>query len=85
MSLCPGNDLESVLKARPFLPEEEARIIAFQISEGLAYLNKLSKKIIHYDLKPVNVLFDEHGVAKVSDFGLCKTMEVGSEDIELTS
>jgi len=83
----PGKDLDAVLKATPILPEKEARIIIVQIFQGLVYLNKRGQKIIHYDLKPGNVLFDEVGVAKVTDFGLSKIVEddVGSQGMELTS
>lgn len=85
--LITGKDLDAVLKATPVLPEKEARIIIFQIFQGLVYLNKRNQRIIHYDLKPGNVLFDEFGVAKVTDFGLSKIVEddVGSQGMELTS
>ncbi|KAL6511082.1 hypothetical protein OROGR_022206 [Orobanche gracilis] len=87
LEFCSGKDLDAVLKATPVLPEREARIIIVQIFQGLVYLNKRSQKIIHYDLKPGNVLFDEFGVAKVTDFGLSKIVEddVGSQGMELTS
>jgi len=85
--LLSGKDLDAVLKATPVLPEREARIIIVQIFQGLVYLNKRAQKIIHYDLKPGNVLFDEFGIAKVTDFGLSKIVEedVGSQGMELTS
>ncbi|XP_021628525.1 serine/threonine-protein kinase TOUSLED isoform X1 [Manihot esculenta] len=87
LEYCSGKDLDAVLKATPILPEREARIIIVQIFQGLVYLNKRVQKIIHYDLKPGNVLFDEFGVAKVTDFGLSKIVEddVGSQGMELTS
>uniref|UniRef100_A0A0D9VZ17 Protein kinase domain-containing protein n=1 Tax=Leersia perrieri TaxID=77586 RepID=A0A0D9VZ17_9ORYZ len=87
LEYCSGKDLDAVLKATPILPEKEARIIIVQIFQGLVYLNKRAQKIIHYDLKPGNVLFDEVGVAKVTDFGLSKIVEddVGSQGMELTS
>ncbi|KAM3398736.1 serine/threonine-protein kinase TOUSLED isoform X1 [Capsicum galapagoense] len=87
LEYCSGKDLDAVLKATPVLPEREARIIIVQIFQGLIYLNKKSQRIIHYDLKPGNVLFDELGVAKVTDFGLSKIVEddVGSQGMELTS
>ncbi|GAV59098.1 Pkinase domain-containing protein [Cephalotus follicularis] len=87
LEYCSGKDLDAVLKATPVLPEKEGRIIIVQIFQGLIYLNKRGQKVIHYDLKPGNVLFDEFGVAKVTDFGLSKIMEddVGSQGMELTS
>ncbi|VAI21969.1 unnamed protein product [Triticum turgidum subsp. durum] len=87
LEYCSGKDLDAVLKATPILPEKEARIIIVQVFQGLVYLNKKAQKIIHYDLKPGNVLFDEVGVTKVTDFGLSKIVEddVGSQGMELTS
>ncbi|CAH9072579.1 unnamed protein product [Cuscuta europaea] len=87
LEYCSGKDLDAVLKATPVLSEKEARIIIIQIFHGLVYLNKRQQKIIHYDLKPGNVLFDELGIAKMTDFGLSKIVEddVGSQGMELTS
>ncbi|KAG0499486.1 hypothetical protein HPP92_004177 [Vanilla planifolia] len=87
LEYCNGKDLDAVLKATPILPEKEARIVIIQIFQGLLYLNKRAQKIIHYDLKPGNVLFNDVGVAKVTDFGLSKIVEndVGSQGMELTS
>ncbi|KAL9316115.1 hypothetical protein ACSQ67_017116 [Phaseolus vulgaris] len=87
LEYCSGKDLDAVLKATPILSEREAKVIIVQIFQGLIYMNKRTQKIIHYDLKPGNVLFDELGVAKVTDFGLSKIVEddVGSQGMELTS
>ncbi|KAH9322804.1 hypothetical protein KI387_017443, partial [Taxus chinensis] len=87
LEYCSGKDLDAILKVTPILPEREARSIIVQIFSGLVYLNKRPQRIIHYDLKPGNVLFDEVGVAKVTDFGLSKIVEddVGSQGMELTS
>ena len=52
------------------LPEKEARVIISQIFQGLAYLNNASRadggRIIHYDLKPGNILFDSLGQVKIT-------------------
>ena len=48
------------------------------------YLSNLSQKVIHYDLKPSNIIFKD-GVLKIIDFGLCKQMDTEESRIELTS
>ena len=41
---------------------------------GLKYLNEQKNKVIHFDLKPGNILF-HNGEVRISDFGLSKVME----------
>ena len=69
------------------ISEREARVIIAQIFSGLAYLSHAQRRVIHYDLKPGNVLFDSAGRVKITDFGLSKVMEEagGSDGLELTS
>lgn len=87
LEYCSGKDLDVVLKETPVLPEREARSILVQIFSGLVKLNKQAQRIIHYDLKPANILFNSVGVAKITDFGLSKIVEEesGSQGMELTS
>ncbi|CDW76433.1 protein kinase domain containing protein [Stylonychia lemnae] len=84
LEICSGPDLYFYLKQQKQIPEKEAKLIISQILSGLKYLNDFKQKIIHYDLKPQNILF-HNGEVKITDFGLCKAMDENSEKIELTS
>ena len=75
LELCTGDDLDARLKAQGAISEREARAILAQVFNGLAYMSSGQKRIIHYDLKPGNILFDEAGRVKITDFGLSKVME----------
>ncbi|XP_027172194.1 G-type lectin S-receptor-like serine/threonine-protein kinase SD2-5 [Coffea eugenioides] len=58
------------------LPWHTRRKIILDIAKGLAYLHEeCCQKIIHFDVKPQNVLLDQNFNAKVSDFGLSKLLE----------
>lgn len=90
LEVCKGTDLDSLLKERRSLPERDARAILLQILSGMNYLSHASgnrQGIIHYDLKPGNILFDEFGDAKITDFGLSKIVDApdAAESMELTS
>nr|XP_043616244.1 PR5-like receptor kinase [Erigeron canadensis] len=53
--------------------------IAKGIARGLEYLHRgCNTRIVHFDIKPHNILLDEEFIPKISDFGLaklCKTKE----------
>ncbi|WJX35549.1 G-type lectin S-receptor-like serine/threonine-protein kinase SD2-5 [Trifolium repens] len=63
-------------KKGEFLLDWDTRFnIAVGTAKGLAYLHEdCDSKIVHCDIKPENVLLDDHFTAKVSDFGLAKLM-----------
>mmetsp|Transcript_13044 Transcript_13044/g.1996 ORF Transcript_13044/g.1996 Transcript_13044/m.1996 type:complete len:125 (+) Transcript_13044:383-757(+) len=70
MEYLPGGDLMTLLMRKDILSEDESRfytaelILAVESVHGLGYT--------HRDLKPDNILIDNGGHLKLSDFGLCK-------------
>jgi serine/threonine protein kinase len=68
--LARGGTLADRLRTKgPLTPYEAERILK-QVCSALDYAH--DRKIIHLDLKPANILFDEHGDALVADFGLAR-------------
>eukprot|EP00063_Salmo_salar_P021556 XP_013996391.1 PREDICTED: serine/threonine-protein kinase tousled-like 1-B [Salmo salar] len=73
------------------MSEKEARSIVMQIVNALRYLNEIKPPIIHYDLKPGNILLVDGtacGEIKITDFGLSKIMDddnYGVDGMDLTS
>ena len=88
LEYCDGMDLGSYLKKSKTIPEKEAKLIIYEILKGIKYLHEdfdSNSRIIHYDLKPQNILFHK-GCLKITDFGLCKIMDIchNQGNIELT-
>ena len=73
MALVRGRNLAQVLAASgPRAPRGAAQLVR-TIAEALDYAHRLG--ILHLDLKPANVLIDEHGEPQVADFGLARRLE----------
>jgi tousled-like kinase len=85
MEYCAGGDLAAVIRKRGKLPEKEARVILIQVLQGLLALRSKDSAVVHYDLKPGNILFNDDGVVKLTDFGLSKIVECDEATFELTS
>lgn len=62
------------IKKEGSIPESTAKMIIRQMLDALKYMDSLPTKIIHYDLKPQNILLHE-GLVKIVDFGLCKIVD----------
>ena len=67
MPFLQGGDLRFHLKERGRMSENTARFYGAQIILGLQELHRLH--IVYRDLKPENVLLDDEGHIKVTDFG----------------
>jgi serine/threonine protein kinase len=62
-----GETLQESLKKGPWDFRRSAQVVR-QLAEALAYAHK--KRIVHRDVKPANILIDEQGDPRLTDFGL---------------
>ncbi|GLT81871.1 hypothetical protein SLE2022_003000 [Rubroshorea leprosula] len=59
--------------------------IALGIARGLEYLHRgCSTRILHFDIKPQNILLDANFCPKISDFGLAKLCETRDTIVSMT-
>jgi serine/threonine-protein kinase len=63
-----GGSLEERLQSGERLSNHEIANVAHEIAEGLAHAHE--RGVVHRDLKPGNVLFDQEGRSKIADFGI---------------
>ncbi|KAK7749252.1 ATP binding [Diatrype stigma] len=69
----PGGSVQTMLNSYGALPEPLVRSFVRQILNGLSYLH--GQDIIHRDIKGANILVDNKGTIKISDFGISKKLE----------
>jgi mitogen-activated protein kinase kinase kinase len=69
----PGGSVQTMLNSYGALREPLVRSFCRQIVTGLAYLH--GRDIIHRDIKGANILVDNKGGIKISDFGISKKVE----------
>ncbi|KAJ2222716.1 ATP binding, partial [Coemansia sp. RSA 518] len=68
-----GGSVSSALASYGMFPETLVRTYTAQIIKGLVYLH--GQGIIHRDIKGGNVLIDQDGSVKISDFGISKRVD----------
>ncbi|KIY65126.1 kinase-like protein, partial [Cylindrobasidium torrendii FP15055 ss-10] len=66
----PGGTIESCLRRHGPFSEELTKSFTSQMLRGLDYLH--NGGIMHRDLKSANILVEQAGVCKISDFGVSK-------------
>ncbi|KAL2370618.1 hypothetical protein RJ035_002524 [Blastomyces gilchristii] len=72
----PGGSIAMMLKQYNTFQEPLIKNFVRQILAGLSYLH--SRDIIHRDIKGANVLVDNKGGIKISDFGISKRVEAST-------
>jgi predicted Ser/Thr protein kinase len=81
MGLCRGGSLLSALEQHRVIHLVKTGVL-LQVACALSFLHSLG--VVHRDIAARNVLLDEHGRARLSDFGLSRTLEEG-QDVQTTT
>jgi len=76
LELLRGGSLQGMLDAGHRLSPAQAAYVGRQVAAALAYAH--ARGLVHRDVKPANLLFDEHGIVRVADFGLAQALAAAS-------
>lgn len=79
MEYCDGGDLSLMLKQQTGRPLKEEKIwkIFLQICVGLEYIH--SKRILHRDIKTLNIFLMKDESVKIGDLGVAKMLHDSSD------
>jgi serine/threonine-protein kinase len=69
-----GENLKQLVNREGRLPVDRAVELAVQVARGLSFAH--SNGYVHRDVKPQNVLLNGDGEAKVTDFGIARSLDV---------
>jgi eukaryotic-like serine/threonine-protein kinase len=69
-----GENLKQVIEREGPLPVREALLLALQVARALGFAH--DRGLVHRDVKPQNVLLNDEGQAKVTDFGIARSVDV---------
>lgn len=79
MEFVRGDNLGTMTKKDGKLAFEDAAGYVLQAARGLQYAH--SRGIIHRDIKPDNIMVNEHGIVKIADMGLAKMNTVTERSV----
>jgi serine/threonine protein kinase len=85
----PNGSLDKYIVSRQCsisLSNEKMYEISLGVARGIEYLHQgCDMQILHFDIKPHNILLDEKFIPKLSDFGLAKLYPTDNSIVPLTA
>jgi serine/threonine protein kinase len=69
-----GRNLKQLIERQGPLPIHDALVFALQMARALGFAH--DRGLIHRDVKPQNVLLNDDGQAKMTDFGIARSVDV---------
>ncbi|XVF79256.1 hypothetical protein PTKIN_Ptkin14bG0206600 [Pterospermum kingtungense] len=85
----PNGSLDRIIFAKEnknTLSWQQTFDVAVGVARGIEYLHRgCDMQILHFDIKPHNILLDENFIPKISDFGLAKLCSVDDSIVLLTA
>ncbi|KAK4559980.1 hypothetical protein RGQ29_008961 [Quercus rubra] len=85
----PNSSLDKYIfsqKGNITLSIEKIYDISLRVAHGIEYLHRgCDMQILHFDIKPHNILLDENFTPKISDFGLAKLYPIDDSIVSLTA
>jgi outer membrane protein assembly factor BamB/tRNA A-37 threonylcarbamoyl transferase component Bud32 len=81
MEFVEGKDLEAILReSDEYLPEEQVVGWAIELCDVLSYLHSHKPQpVVFRDMKPSNVMVDQHGHIRLIDFGIARVFQPGEK------
>lgn len=78
MEFVNGRNLGDMIRKEGRLQIDDAAAFVLQAARGLKYAH--DRGIVHRDIKPDNLMVNEHGIVKVADMGLAKWRKDARDD-----
>lgn len=73
MEYLPGGDLKDLIDEKGTLEDGELARIGEQVAAGLSHAHE--RGVVHRDIKPHNILLDDRGRPKLTDFGIARALD----------
>lgn len=70
MELVEGRTLRTLLDKQSPMPPANVIVLALQLFDALAFAH--AREVVHRDIKPGNLMFDDNSRLKITDFGIAQ-------------